>query len=212
MGPPPTPSLGVTMGGPPAEGPAGTRCAAKVRDSSAASARLTRVMRTSSRGCGSGRAGTRRGGFSPTTRAPYIAHLGYAALAGRDMPRTCRSARCVSPRHCPARFPRSMIRSMCCGSHHDEDGDDDGPTTFPSTERTIAHGILRDLFIAQVLHLVPSWTFVSDESVLADFPEPVETYAERIRDIYGVDVTALPDGFVPTILDAIAERVRRTMP
>ena len=80
------------------------------------------------------------------------------------------------------------------------------PAKLASTERIIAHGILRDVFIARILHMIPSWVFVSDASVLADFPEPVNAYAERIADIYGIDVTTLPDAFLPTTLDAIAER------
>jgi hypothetical protein len=40
------------------------------------------------------------------------------------------------------------------------------PAKPASTERISAHGILRDVFVAQVLRMIPSWVRVSDASVL----------------------------------------------
>lgn len=73
-------------------------------------------------------------------------------------------------------------------------------------ERIRAHGSLRDDFIARVLQLDPCQTFISDLSSLGDFPEERAEYSRRAMLLYGVDLDALPDDKIVTILDAIAER------
>ncbi len=81
----------------------------------------------------------------------------------------------------------------------------DGNTACAPTTRVDVHAELLDDFIRQVLHMDPAWTLVSDEVFLDEFPEPVGVYAERIREVYGVDVGALEDPLLATVLEAIAE-------
>lgn len=83
------------------------------------------------------------------------------------------------------------------------------PVTFASTTRLEAHGTLRDEFIERVLHMGPSWVFVSDESSLSEFPEGNEEYGRRTMLLYGIDIESLPDDAFTTILDAIANRPAR---
>jgi hypothetical protein len=79
------------------------------------------------------------------------------------------------------------------------------PLVFASTALIDAHGELRDEFLERVLHM-GSNIFVSDESSLSDFPEPLAEYKRRIMLLYGVDVEQLQDDRLITILDAIARR------
>jgi hypothetical protein len=73
-------------------------------------------------------------------------------------------------------------------------------------DRIRAHGSLRDDFIARVLRLDPRQTFISDLSTLGDFLEERAEYNRRTTLLYGIDLDALPDDKIITILDAIAAR------
>lgn len=79
-------------------------------------------------------------------------------------------------------------------------------TMLANHDRIRAHGSLRDDFIARVLQLDPRETFISDLSSLGDFPEEPAEYNRRTILLYGVDLDALPDNRIVTILDAISAR------
>jgi hypothetical protein len=92
--------------------------------------------------------------------------------------------------------------SLVTGSY--EAGDGDRPRlALASSPRLRAHEGLRNDFVERVLGMNPAAVFVSDETTMEDFPEPVETYASRIREVYGVDLSTLPDRLLPTVFDAI---------
>lgn len=63
-----------------------------------------------------------------------------------------------------------------------------------------------DDFIRAVLCMDPDWVLVTDESNLWDFPAETEVYATRLREAYGVELEALPDDRLTTIMNAIAAR------
>ena len=77
------------------------------------------------------------------------------------------------------------------------------PIRFASSERIDSFGTLRDDFIERVLRM--PWAFMSDESTLAEFPD-LEDLKRRISLLYGVDVDALADDRIVTILQAISAR------
>jgi hypothetical protein len=82
----------------------------------------------------------------------------------------------------------------------------DGNIKFAPTTRVNAHAEFLDDFIGRVLRMDPDTTLVSDELFLDEFPEPVGVYVERIREVYGVDVGALENPLLATVLEAVAER------
>jgi hypothetical protein len=63
-----------------------------------------------------------------------------------------------------------------------------------------------DDFIRKVLRMDPHSVLVTDESTLWEFPAETEVYATRLREAYGVELNALPDDRLTTIMDAIAAR------
>jgi hypothetical protein len=75
------------------------------------------------------------------------------------------------------------------------------PIRFASSSAVDAFGELRDDFIHRVLRL--EWAFISDGSSLDDFEDAADEHSDRIRLLYGVDVDALPDRRIVTILAAI---------
>jgi hypothetical protein len=81
----------------------------------------------------------------------------------------------------------------------------DGNIEFAPTTRVNADAELLDDFIRRVLRMDPAWTLVTDASSLDEFPEAMEVYAERIREVYGVDVGALEDPLLATMLEVVAE-------
>ncbi len=83
------------------------------------------------------------------------------------------------------------------------------PMVFASSARLEAHGPLRDEFIERILRMDAQTVFVSDGSSLGDFPGGTQEYARRIMLLYGIDIEALPDDDLATVLDAIADRPAR---
>ena len=81
-----------------------------------------------------------------------------------------------------------------------------GDIKFAPTIRVDAHAEFLDDFIRRVLRMDPALTFVSDEVFLDEFPEPVGVYVARIREVYGVDIGALGDPLLATVLEAVVER------
>jgi len=80
------------------------------------------------------------------------------------------------------------------------------PVEYAATTEIKTVGSLRDDFIERVLRFNPAETFISDESRLSDFPEPVDAMADRIILLYGVDPRVLPDDLLTTIFRAILRR------
>lgn len=78
------------------------------------------------------------------------------------------------------------------------------PIKLASQERVHARPALADDFIHRVLGL--EWAWISDESSLWDFHdrETNDAYVERVREIYGVDVSDIPDAKIANILERIA--------
>jgi hypothetical protein len=78
---------------------------------------------------------------------------------------------------------------------------------FASSARVDSHGSLKQDFIQRVLKV--EWAFISDETELIHFTGDQDTseFVERIREVYGVDVSDIESGSVSEILDRIeAER------
>ena len=75
---------------------------------------------------------------------------------------------------------------------------------FASTKRVDGHSALAKDFIKRVLEL--DWAFISDESSLWDFHEKETNDAllEKIRSIYGVDVSDISTGKLVDVFDRIA--------
>jgi hypothetical protein len=78
------------------------------------------------------------------------------------------------------------------------------PIQFAERDRIEANSALADDFIHHVLEL--EWAWISDESSLGEFGEgeSMESYYEKIRTRYGVDVSDVADGNVAEILERIA--------
>ena len=77
---------------------------------------------------------------------------------------------------------------------------------FAARNRIDQHpGIEKD-FIRRVLEL-PS-AFISDESSLWDFHHDLinEAFVKKIRAVYGIDVSDIPNGNIADILDRIARK------
>jgi hypothetical protein len=77
---------------------------------------------------------------------------------------------------------------------------------FASQVRVDAYPKLKEDFILRVLEL--PWAFISDESSLLDFtaaPDPT-MLLERIKQMYGVDVSQIANTNIADILERIAAR------
>jgi hypothetical protein len=77
---------------------------------------------------------------------------------------------------------------------------------FASQVRVDAHPELKQEFIRRVLEL--PWAFISDESSLLDFTAAPDStiLLERVKQIYGVDVSDIANGNIADILERIAAR------
>ena len=79
------------------------------------------------------------------------------------------------------------------------------PIEFASSERLsrIPHGLYNQ-FVDRVLGL--EWVVVSDESSLWDFhsEESNDVYLAKIRDVFAVDVSDIPNGNIVAILERLA--------
>jgi hypothetical protein len=79
------------------------------------------------------------------------------------------------------------------------------PIEFAAGDRVSRHPELEKEFIRQVLEI--NWAWISDESCLGDFhdEETDERLMDRIRRIYGVDVSDIAGGNLADIFDRIAK-------
>jgi hypothetical protein len=79
------------------------------------------------------------------------------------------------------------------------------PIEFASSSRLDMHAESRADFTRRVLEL--PWAFLSDESSLTDFHEDEtnDVLVEKIRTVYGVDVSDIPDGNLADIFERIAK-------
>jgi hypothetical protein len=78
------------------------------------------------------------------------------------------------------------------------------PIQFAARDRIEANSALADDFIHHVLEL--EWAWISDESSLGEFigGESMESYYEKIRTRYGIDVSDIANGNVAEILERIS--------
>jgi len=79
------------------------------------------------------------------------------------------------------------------------------PIEFASSSRLDMHAELSADFTRRVLEL--PWAFLSDESSLFDFHEDEtnDVLVEKIRTVYGVDVSDIPNGNLADIFERIAK-------
>jgi hypothetical protein len=79
------------------------------------------------------------------------------------------------------------------------------PIEFADRDRVDRHPALASDFVKRVLEL--DWAWISDESSLDDFhgDETNKRLIDRIRDIYGVDVSDISSGNLADIFDRIAK-------
>jgi|SRR5438876_7907584 len=79
------------------------------------------------------------------------------------------------------------------------------PVEFSTRERVGKHSELAKDFVKRVLDL--EWAWISDESSLWDFHEDEtnESLTDKIRRIYGVDVSDISSGNLADIFDRIQE-------
>lgn len=79
------------------------------------------------------------------------------------------------------------------------------PIEFAASERVGQHSKLAKDFVKRVLDL--EWAWISDESSLGDFhdDETNESLTDKIRRIYGVDVSDISSGNLADIFDRILE-------
>jgi len=82
------------------------------------------------------------------------------------------------------------------------------PVEFSATTRVDAHPELAKSFVKRVLGL--DWADISDKATLGDFHDKGNNAAlvEKIRDIYGVDVSDIASGNLADIFDRIADHSR----
>ena len=75
---------------------------------------------------------------------------------------------------------------------------------FSSTKRIDNHSAIADDFVQRVLEL--DWAWISDDSTLFDFHtnESNDHLVEKIRSVYGVDVSDISTGNLADIFDRIA--------
>ena len=73
-------------------------------------------------------------------------------------------------------------------------------------KRIDQHPELAEDFIRRVLEL--PWAFISDESSLCDFHSDLtnEAFVQKIRAVYGIDVSDPTKGNIADILDQIARK------
>src|SRR5947209_18737576 len=79
------------------------------------------------------------------------------------------------------------------------------PIEFAAHERVGQHSELAKDFVKRVLGI--DWAWISDESSLWDFhgDETNETLTEKIRHIYGVDISDISSGNLADIFDRISK-------
>ena len=79
------------------------------------------------------------------------------------------------------------------------------PIEFAACDRVDRHGELASIFLKRVFGMDSVW--ISDESTLWDFhtDETNENLANKIKAIYGVDVSDISSGNLADIFDRIAE-------
>ena len=79
------------------------------------------------------------------------------------------------------------------------------PIQFAANHRVDQHSALAKDFVKRVLEI--DWAWISDESSLYDFhgDESNKKLIDRIRDIYGVDVSEISSGNLADIFDRIAK-------
>jgi hypothetical protein len=79
------------------------------------------------------------------------------------------------------------------------------PIEFAQSTRLDMHPDLKTDFVRRVLDL--PWAFLSDDSSLFDFhdDETNEVLVQRIRSIYGVDVSDIASGNLADIIERIAK-------
>jgi hypothetical protein len=79
-----------------------------------------------------------------------------------------------------------------------------GPVEFASQERIAVNHELSEDFIRRVLDL--DWAWISDESTLWDFhsDETNELLSNKVKQVYGVDVSDIESAKLSEILDRIA--------
>jgi hypothetical protein len=79
------------------------------------------------------------------------------------------------------------------------------PIEFAQSTRLDMHPDLKADFVRRVLDL--PWAFLSDESSLFDFHEAEtnEVLVQKIRSIYGIDVSDIASGNLADILERIAK-------
>ena len=77
---------------------------------------------------------------------------------------------------------------------------------FAARNRIDQHPEIEKDFIRRVLEL--PWALISDESSLWDFHHDLtnEAFAEKIRGVYGIDVSDIRQGNIADILDRIARK------
>ena len=78
------------------------------------------------------------------------------------------------------------------------------PVQFASTTRVDIHSCLAKDFIKRVLEI--DWAWISDDSALSDFHSGETDHAllERIRAVYGVDVSDISAGNLADVFDRIS--------
>jgi hypothetical protein len=83
------------------------------------------------------------------------------------------------------------------------------PIQFAATIRIGRHADLAKEFVQNVLEI--EWAWLSDESSLGDLhdDESNKKLIEKIRMVYGVDVSDIPNGNLADIFDRIAEKSAR---
>jgi hypothetical protein len=83
------------------------------------------------------------------------------------------------------------------------------PIQFATSARVGRHADLAKEFVQKVLEI--EWAWISDESSLDDFhgDESNKKLIEKIRMVYGVDVSDIPDGNLADIFDRISEKSAR---
>jgi hypothetical protein len=77
---------------------------------------------------------------------------------------------------------------------------------FASRNRIDQHPEIESDFIRRVLEL--PWALITDESSLWDFHQDVtnQAFVEKIRAVYGIDVSDIPQGNIADILGRIARK------
>jgi len=84
------------------------------------------------------------------------------------------------------------------------------PIEFAARNRVEQHPELAKEFVQQILEV--EWAWVSDESSLWDFhcEETNDRFVEKIRQVYGVDVSDIPSGNLADIFERIENNAPST--